>query len=229
MNFRILARFAILLAICGSLHAAPPREPTIRIISPVNGAVVRPGRKLAVKITGRGALPGVLLTTFSAEGPMSDDVFQPLGKAPWIVPLDIPLTTEPGPYSLAAVSVTVIQGSAPEGEGESNEVQIDVEPAQFPPLTFSETAFVLPPDTCITLFREDSPPCAFHLFITGTYPDGTEVSLNRSTRLNFVSQDPSIVKVWKSGAALVGLSPGSTRIDVLGKYTLDVTVVPRRY
>lgn len=225
MNFQPLV---IPLAICASLHAAPPQKATIHIISPVNGTVLRPGKKLAVKITGRGALHGVLLTTLSSNGPMSDDVFQPSGKPPWIVPLEIPLSTEPGPYSLVAASVEGALGTAPEGEGVSNEVQIDIEPAAIPPVTFSESAFTIPAISCITLFREDSPTCAFHLFITGTYPDGTEVSLHRSTRLDFVSEDPAIVKVWKNGAALVGLSPGSTRISVLGKYTLDVTVLPRR-
>jgi hypothetical protein len=107
-----------------------------------------------------------------------------------------------------------------------SEVHIDVEPAEIPPVTFSQRALIIPADTCVTLLRADT-VCRQTLFVSGTYPGGTEVSLNKSSRLRLVSHAPSIVKVWKGGS-LVGVSPGSTRAVIFGDYTIDITVVGRR-
>jgi hypothetical protein len=158
-------RIAAVLAIVGSLLAASPEKPTLRIISPANGAVVRPGQKLTLKITGRGAFSGVAVFAAAYHGGESqigiNGVVEPMGKPPWLVSLEIPLKTDPGLYSLVAFGTTV-SGT----EAESKEVNIDVEPVEIPRVTFSWPALVVAVDRCISLYRQESPDCGFGLFIS---------------------------------------------------------------
>jgi hypothetical protein len=228
---RTTARFihfaGLLFAVAASL-AAPPEKPMLRIISPVNGAVVRPGGKLTVKVAGRGEYSSMSVI---GEARLGEPWFfrslvppvlgEPLAR-PWEAVLDFPLKMHPGLYSLKA-SGTAISG----GEVESEKINIDLEPPEIPPVTFSQPALRIPVGGCVTV-REGSPhTCEQTLSVFGTYPDGTRVSLNESAKIHCVSQAPTIV-LSKDGV-LVGVSAGTTRIIVLGKYTVDVTVLdPRR-
>src|ERR1017187_872400 len=115
---QIIARLA---CIATSLAAAD--KPFLRIISPVNGAVVRPGQKLLVKVTGAGEYPGIGVL----GGELSGGIDAPMGKAPWVIPVAISLEVELGKTSLTATSST-LSGI----EVESNTVEVDVEPVEIP-------------------------------------------------------------------------------------------------
>ena len=105
------------------------------------------------------------------------------------------------------------------------EIEIDVEPAEIPPVIFFEsTPLVVPRGSCVSLYREGSPSCGRGLFVSGAYPDGTNVDLSRSTRWKAVSHDSSILKVDRDGSYLLGMAPGATKVVFFGKYTLDVIV-----
>jgi hypothetical protein len=100
-----------------------------------------------------------------------------------------------------------------------------VEPAQIPPVVFSQPGpLLVPRGSCVSLYREGSPSCGSGLFVSGTYPDGTNVDLSRSTRWKVVSPAPSILKVDRDGSYLLGMAPGATKVVFFGKYTLDVIV-----
>ena len=142
----------------------------------------------------------------------------PLGRQPWVIHMDIPLRVDPQPYSIMAMGITEA-GS----EVQSGLVHIDVEPAKIPPVSFHPPfVFMSFGSWCVGLTNDSfCPP----LLIYGTYPDGTVVNLNRSTRITFRSQAPSIAQISPDHASLLGVSPGSTKVFFFGKYPIDVTVV----
>jgi len=219
-----LIHVAGLLGAIGSSLAAPPEKPTLRIISPLNGAVVRPGGKLTVKVTGTGEF---LSITVIGEARLGEPWFfrslippvlgEPLAR-PWDAVLDFPLKMPPGLYTLKA------GGSAMSGaEVESDKINVDLEPLEIPPVTFSPRALRIPVGGCVTIRGGSPHTCLQTLSVFGTYPGGTRVNFNESTKIHCVSQAPSIA-LSKDGV-VVGVSAGSTRIIVLGKYTIDVTVL----
>jgi hypothetical protein len=226
MTARFINVAGLLFAVAASL-AAPPEKPMLRIISPVNGAVVRPGGKLTVKVAGRGEYSSMSVIGEARLGEpwFFRSLFPPvLGKPlarPWDAVLDFPLKMPPGLYSLKA-SGTAMSGS----EVESDTINIDLEPPKIPPVTFSPPALRIPVGGCVAV-REGSPhTCEQTLSVFGTYPDGTRVSLNESTTIHCVSQAPSIA-LSKDGV-LIGVSAGSTKIVVLGKYAIDIRVLDLR-
>ncbi|HXP88869.1 MAG TPA: hypothetical protein VN841_29385 [Bryobacteraceae bacterium] len=210
-----LTGMATVLAAVSLVPAAPADKPTLRIVSPANGAVVRPGQKLMVKLTGAGDYVGVLVGGEVAMGVID----APLGKPPWTVLVEFSSETEPGKAQLAALGRTV------SGEDvASNSIEIDVEPVEIPPVEFSPSALIIPLGGCIAVSDEASAVCQPGLRVWGIHADGTRVSLNRSTRIKFVSQSPSVTTLNRDGTALLGLSRGSTKVVVFGKYTVDVAV-----
>jgi hypothetical protein len=211
---QIIARLA-----CIATWLAAADKPFLRIISPVNGAVVRPGQKLLVKVTGAGEYPGILVL----GGELAGEIQAPMGKAPWVIPIAVSLEVELGKTSLTAISTT-LSGT----EVESNIVEIDVEPVGIPPVEFSHQAVrSMSVGDCLIITNE-SPCSGLPLMIYGTYPDGTVVSLNRSTRLKPVSLSPSVVAVSKDGYTLLGVSPGTATIMVFTKYAIDIKVFGTR-
>ena len=223
------ARLASLIIVC-PLLAVPLEKPMLRIISPTSGIVVKPGQKVSFRITGSG-----IFTALEVVGEAMAGFEERPGKPPWVVSVEIPENTDPGLYSLTAT------GNTSETEVESiNKVNIDVEPTEAPPLLFSQRTLVIPLGDCVVLRpgsprgdrqeeknRAPSGACGQNLFISGTYADGTNVTLNRSTKITFVSQAPSVAKV-ESDSALVGVSAGKTKLVISGKYTIDVTVLDRK-
>jgi hypothetical protein len=196
------------------LAAAPAGKPFIRIISPANAAVIRPGQKLMVKVTGAGEFQAV-----GVLGPVGlGATAPPFGKQPWIVPFEIPMETDPGKTYFTAIAVT-LSGI----EIDSKPIEIDVEPAEIPPVSFSQDPIVISVGGCLSLSNE-SRCLGPSLLVSGTYSNGPSVSLNESTRITYVSQAPSIAAVSRDGQSVVGVSPGSTKISVFGKYTVNVKV-----
>lgn len=208
----------------GAPLAAQTEEQALRIISPANNALVRPGRKLPVKVTGNRSVSALAITGVPSDCGEAN-LWSAASVAPekrvWTVMLDVPLNCDPEKYSIAAVGMT------PEGaEVYSGLVTIDIEPVEIPQVSFGLQPVLMPfGGWCISLTSDS--PCGPSLLIWGTYPDGTMVSLNRSTRITYESQDPSIARVNPDKSSLVGLSPGKTKIMVFGKYAIDVTVLSK--
>jgi hypothetical protein len=194
------------------LPAVPPVDkPFLRIVSPANGAVVRPGQKLAVKVAGSGEYPGLGILGEEVAGA----IMAPMGKPPWIISVALP--AQPGKISLTATGTTV-SGT----EVNSDTIEIDVEPAEIPPVDFEPPTLSISRGDCVRLTDEGR--CGLSLRVHGTYPDGTRIYMNNSTRIKFISQIPSIAAVSRDGSTLYGISSGSTKIVVFGKFKVDVTV-----
>lgn len=78
----------------------------------------------------------------------------------------------------------------------------------------------------------DGPGGERELLIAGRYADGTSVSLERSTQITIVSQNPEIARVEKlrrmSGGDehyyVIAVREGSTKLLINGKFTADVVV-----
>jgi len=222
MGFKLghAVSFSCTLAVVGM--AAPPETPSLRIVSPVNGAVVRPGHTLAVKVTGVGEYKALaaLISDFVGGG----ELLAPASKPPWTITLDIPLNAQLGKH------VLVVMGQTVSGlEVEPAETELDVEPMTIPPLDFEPPVLSILSGSCVDLGNGKAEgPCEQTLIVSGTYPDGTGVDVMRSTRVNVISRDSAIVTVAKNGCCLVGVSSGSTKVVFFGKFMIDITVRARR-
>jgi hypothetical protein len=188
---------------------------SLRIVSPSSNALVRPGRKLDVTVIAEGTFETVGV---SAGGPLSEGFLgvdliapKPSHGRIYLFSIQIPKNADPGLYYLTAAGTT-----ASGAMFDSDPISIDVEPADVPPVTLEPSA--------ITLQIGSSQM----LSACSKYADGTEVNLNGSSRINFVSQAPDIAGVERDGK-VVGRSAGSTKIVVFGKYTVDVTVLDRKF
>ncbi len=216
---RIINRWSLVCVILGVAAIALAQQkakPYLRITSPPNGNVVRPGQRLVVTVVGAGEYPGVVILGEGLQKPGA--IVAPMGNPPWHIPVEIPLNTDLGKTAITATGTT-LAGE----EVDSDSVQIDIEPVEIPPVKFTESSLFIPLDGCIGV-NSHAPICGQTLLIFGAYPDGTEVSMNQSTRLTFVSKDPSIAYVNAGRDAIVGRSPGTTSIVFFGKYAISATV-----
>ncbi len=206
----------VMIAALGTAPAQQKRKPYLQIISPANGSVIRPGRRFTATVRGDGEYPvGIVLLGEELVGAVES----PLGKEPWVVPIEVPLSAPLGKTSLTAMSATA------SGEDVvSNELLVDIEPVEIPPVKFGPLPALVRAGDCITVTSAGAAPCGSDLEIEGTYPDGTKVHMNESTRITMVSQDPSIAYINGGRSLIVGRSPGSTKITFFGKYSLDVKV-----
>ncbi len=215
----VTGRLTCIAMVLAGVAVAPAQQaakPFLRIISPANGAVVPPGQKLAVKVTGGGDFRGIRV--LGEEGFVAL-ITPSMGRPPWVVSGDISLDTDPGKVAILAI------GTASDGnEVASDPVELDVEPAVMPPVTFTPSDLIIPVGFCVRLTTGAPSRCVGDLFVTGTYADGTQVNLNRSTSIHFTSQSPAIAAVNRDGSVLLGVSPGSTKIVAFGKYPVNVTV-----
>ena len=169
---------------------------------------------MLVKVTGAGEYPGAGVLGEELAGVIEG----PLGKPPWTILVQVSQETELGRTLLTATSFTT-SGI----EVNSDAIELDVEPVEIPPIDFSpQEARTLSVGGCMEITNQSS--CGMALLITGSYPDGTVVSLSRSTMLKPVSQSPSIVAVSKDGSTLFGVSRGTAKVVVFDKYALDIKV-----
>jgi hypothetical protein len=215
---RIIMRVAGILALVGVAAAAD--KSTLRIIFPKNGAVVRPGHKLAVRVTGSGKYKALTLIGSDAVGVGELDA--PLGKPPWTILVDV---SRESPLGMQSITLAGTQegGTEPEMSG----IDVDVEPEVMPTLSFVWSApdYTIPVGHCVDLLNgKGHGGCGMSVFITGAYADGSSVDANKSTQLRVVSQDPSIVRLSSDGCCLFGMSEGSTKVTFADKYSIEITV-----
>lgn len=222
LNFKeilvYLGRLVIFTPLVAVSLAQTPAEPSLRIISPANGAVVRPGQKVALKLAGVGDY--IVLEVVGEVG--AEVLRSPVGKPPWTILLEIPMNTDPGKTAITAGGVT-----SSGVEIYSKPIEVDVEPVDIPQLTFSPPNLSIPMGECVALSNDS--PCELRLEVYGTFGDGTRVRLDGSSRITFTSESPAIARVTQNGKSLAGISVGSTELVVSGKYKVKVAVTsPRR-
>jgi hypothetical protein len=187
---------------CGpstSLYA----KPSLRISSPANNTVVRPGQILSAEVTAVGRFEQVVII---GQDPLG--FIGALTKSsPYRFSIPIPSDLTPGKYTLTA------NGAIARGVGATSDpIFIDVERPDRP------TSLKIEPSNLDMDVGDQSV-----LRVIGTYANGSEVDLTTSTQTTFVSRMPSVVTV--SGDGLVtAVGPGSTRILINKDFAVEVTV-----
>jgi hypothetical protein len=205
IRIAIVCRLAVTTALL-PLWALPqqPQEPSLRIVSPREGAVVKTGGTIHVTVATVGDFTGMMIL---GDGSLGDS--RGRTKPPWEFSMKIPPRhIEPGPYSLIA------SGDANHQNLHSDPVDIDVERADAPLKIWTEPSCL---DIGVNVPQE--------LRVFGSYIDDPMIKLNRSTRTTLVSEAPNIVKITPQHMIL-GVSPGKTRVIVDGKLPVEVTVRP---
>jgi uncharacterized protein YjdB len=185
---------------------------TLRITSPADGTVVKPGETLAVTVAASGApFRVVVLVGYDPIGTM-----MPLMAPPYRFSVPIPSTIRPGRYLLTAI------GSVRPDEDhnvQSDPVSIDVERPDAPVSIRTEPS---------SLSLEVGGPG--YLRLVATYADSSEVDIGRSTLTACTSDSPDVATTTNDGR-VVATGAGSAKITVEnGGQTaiVPVTVTARR-
>jgi Bacterial Ig-like domain (group 2) len=184
--------------------------PTLRITSPASGTVFAPGQTLEITVE---ATPLAFRTVLVAGT-------QPLGfsqisrAAPYRFQIKIPADIRPGPYALTAF------GDPQDGPAvHSQSTRIAIERPDSPSKLESDRLVVLD-------IGDD-----WDLTVTGTFADGSTVSLRRSTLTRCTSDRPAVASVNDEGR-LTAVRPGSARVTITNggaQVVVPVTVaVPHR-
>lgn len=179
-------------------------QSALQITSPADGTVVNPGHVIGVTVSD----PGEPLKNVAIVGWNPIGISRILQAPPYQFDMEIPMEITPGKYLLTAV------GTSKSGPVDSQPVSIDVERPDLP-------------DTISTDFKQlgmnvgDKLPIS----VVGTYADGSDIDLNKSSQTTFRSQSPAIATVTSEGV-VTALSPGSTQIVIDGRISVPVTVEP---
>jgi hypothetical protein len=206
-----LRRSAAPIALCAAASVLLA-QPTVSITSPSEGAVFRPGKIL--DITAK-ATPSVFRTVVVVVGDLHPSGLSSiLTEPPYAFRIKIPSDAVPQPYTLMAVGVTVAGDAV-----DSEPVTIAVERAESP--------LRLECDLHTLIFHYSTGSVA--LWVEGTFPDGSKVSLTRSTLTKYVSSRPTVATVDANVVTAVG--PGSAAIIITNgkaRLVIPVTVPSRR-
>jgi hypothetical protein len=199
--------WALSCLLSGSLVA----QPTLRITSPADDAVVHPGDSLKVKVdvSPPGAFTDLLLIAGDPIGMIPE-----AGGPPYEFVVPIPQNMAPGYYSLG------VMGKPRPGLGVganqifSKPITLVVERADEP-----VRLEVFPPTISV------QPGGKWFLSVTGVFADGQKVDLKLSTKTIYTSDTPKIVTIDPRGV-VKALAPGSAKITVSnGKARVEILVV----
>jgi hypothetical protein len=185
-------------------------QPTVTITSPSEGAVFNPGKVL--DITARATPFAFRTVVVVLEDLVPSGLTDVLRAPPYAFRIKIPSDAASKPYTLMAVGVTEAGHAV-----DSEPVTIAVERAESP--------LKLESDLHTLAFHYTTGSVA--LVVEGTFPDGSKVSLTRSTLTKYVSSRPTVATVDANVVTAVGL--GSAGIIITnGKARLVIPVtVPR--
>jgi hypothetical protein len=192
----VLRRWAATAAVEAAIVAAggPLSAASLRIVSPSPGAVIPSGKTLVVEVEAAGGAfrAVVLLGRLPVHGAFA------LTAPPYRFEIPIPADADSRMYFLVAGGTTV------SGERvESDEIEIHVER----------------PDPAVRVRNEASTISLRHvgdqrnLSVTGTYADGSEVTLSYSSLTSYRSDNPSVATVDSMGL-VIAAGPGSARITI---------------
>jgi hypothetical protein len=179
-----------------TLSAAQSPAP-LTIVSPTMGRTIQPGQAVAISVhVASGAYPygvGIL-----GQDPLGSAGPNPVVGSTVSFTLAVPANTPPGPYEItaaAADSTGALVSSEP--------LTIDVERDDIP-----TALLAYPPAVGVQSFVGNT----LLLTIVGIFPSKQRVDLTRSTKLKFISENPSVAVVQNGMLSAVGV--GQTNIDV---------------
>ncbi len=183
---------------------------TLRITSPADGTVVKPGETLAVTVAATGAaFRIVVLVGYDPIGTM-----EPLMAPPYKFSVPIPSTISPRRYSLTAIG-----SIRPDENVTSDPISIDVERPDPPVSITVEPSFL----------RLEVGGRGY-LRLIATYADTSEADIGQSTLTKCTSDSPDVATSTDDGRVLA-IGPGSAKITVEngGKTTMvPVAVTAKR-
>jgi hypothetical protein len=196
--------------------AALMAQPTVRITSPQDGAIVNGGETLIVTVD---ATPLAFLSVTVGAG--CDIAGGQIGRLwtrtvpPYEFPIPIPSDVAPQPCVLIAAGVI--------GAGRevvSEEIKVYIERPDSPKLLKNvwPTIILRPP-----IHRES-------LMVTGVFADGSEFNLTLSKRTKYVSDAPAVASVTADGW-VEAVGPGKARITITNgsaSVVVPVTVANKR-
>jgi uncharacterized protein YjdB len=180
-------------------------QPSLRITSPADGTVLRPGQVAYVTVepSPAGAFQGIAIIGADPIG--FGDILTAL---PYRFKVQIPSGIRPLRYALTATGKL-----APGKIAMSAPIMLTVERADTPVnLTVEPSSLHLRSAGDIIGLR-----------VIGKYADGSETDIRESVSTTYVSDDPSIASVSRDGV-VKALAPGTTHIVINGTYALPVMV-----
>lgn len=165
---------------------------------------MNPGQTMQVVVSTSGEFTGVFI---SGQAPIG---FSQIVKAPpYKFSLTIPLNIRPGPYTLTALGGHTGAASPVRSEPTT----VDVERPDQP-----QNIRVEPSSLRLSVGRQSG------LRVIGTYRDGRDVDLSRSTQTTYESKEQDIVSVTKEGL-VTALAIGSTTVAIDHRIIVNVLVV----
>jgi hypothetical protein len=193
-----------------ALTSSASAQTTLRIISPVDGEVVRPGQMITVEVVAAGETPtGVFVIGQLPIGGSRG----PIEVPPYNFIMEIPKEIKSGTYNLTAAGYSALRHDVKE-----DIVTIDVERADSPVSLRAEDL------SYIRVHVGQTMPCR----IAGTFSDGTKADLVNSTLTTFRSDNISVATVGPYGA-VTGVAPGSTKLIVTnGNARLEIPMTVLR-
>lgn len=210
---------AILVLLAGFIAIpAGAEQSLLRIVSPSAGTVVRPGQTVSISVAASPSVEKLAVigqrplgVGETLSGSMPAITAQGLGEArPVQFVLRIPAQTQPGIYRLTAF------GRMSGGDLESEAVTIDVERSEEPVRVWIE------PSSIQFEHVGDRIPVR----VLGTFADGSQQELTKSSKTNFISADPRVARVSSDGV-VTSVGPGKTSIQArtpLSDYSIPLRV-----
>jgi hypothetical protein len=190
----------------------------IHILSPSSGHVVRPGETLAIAVAADTSVQRLALIgqhplgmARIALGGATEIVAQGQGEGHSLqFLLTIPTAIQPGIYHVTAV------GRVSDSQVESETLALDVEKTQEPTRIWAEPFIIQ-----FTRLGDQIP-----LRVLGSFSDGSQVELTRSTKTKYASADPRVAAVTNAGL-VTSIGVGKTSILVrtsTADYSIPVRV-----
>jgi hypothetical protein len=199
-------------------------QPTLRITSLSEGAIVNAGQVLTVTVEASppNAFKGVFLV---GEDPIGFS--QPLERPPYKFTLPIPLHITPRRDGYMITPDGIL---APGQAATSLPVSIHVERSDVPitliPGDYYLNSGVYPSSTSMHVYRSlqlSKVGWAEMLYVLGIFPDQEQVDLSESSYLRYSSDNPGVAKVDQRGTVLA-TGIGSARITIT--YRSKSVIVP---
>ncbi len=199
-----LAKVARLGWLYCSLGGLLVGQPSLRITSPRDGAVVNPGQSLTVTVE---ASPTAAFKEVVIIGGDPIGFSQPLSAPPYRFTILIPKNITARQYLLTADGYTV------PGKGVSASIRINVERADSP-----VSLDVYPSSMHL------SPGHKGFLSVSGKFSDGENVDLSKASRIVYTSDTPSVAAVQADGT-VTAVASGVAKVEITyGKVKARVPV-----
>jgi hypothetical protein len=178
-------------------------QPTVRITSPADSAVVNSGQTLLVTVE---ATPFAFqMVCLEGEDPIG---FRTLTAPPYQFQIQIPSDIEPGTRMFNACGII-----RPGNFVDSAPITIDIERSDTPQRLKSD----------LSTLALDYAGANVGLTVSGTFPDGTDLYLRHSSFIAYASDDPAVATVDGNGT-VTAAGVGSANIVVTYAGNADTAI-----